>query len=332
MNRGLKINLENKVKDLETEAEIIKTSLKMTAKRLQQSEGFLQQKLAQEKMLRQESEEKLNSERKASEQTTKKMNTDHENRESSYKNQIEELTKISTDMKTLLHSTKFENEILKESRKAFQAMTVNLAKEILRVKTIVEEERSAHHKEMNALKTQLNMVTIQAQEKETTLQNKLAQEKALYQETEAKLKETNLEWEEKQGSDKAQIKELLERLASAQKLGTSTKSENEELKESCKAFQQMVKDLTEEMLGLKENNMQERSIHQDEVQSLQKNIEMMTIKMEDKETALLQKLAEEEARTAQANGKFVEYKDDLIKVTKERQHFRKNEVSKFTQN
>ncbi|XP_035277734.1 WEB family protein At4g27595, chloroplastic-like [Anguilla anguilla] len=170
MNRGLKINLENKVKNLETEAEIIKTSLKMTAKRLQQSEGFLQQKLAQEKMLHQVSEEKRNSERKASEQTTKKMNTDHENRESSYKNQIEELTKISTDMKTLLHSAKFENEMLKESSKAFQAMTVNSAKEILRVKTIVEEERSAHHKEMNALKTQLNMVTIQAQEKATALQ------------------------------------------------------------------------------------------------------------------------------------------------------------------
>uniref|UniRef100_UPI0030D3D776 CAP-Gly domain-containing linker protein 1-like n=1 Tax=Anguilla rostrata TaxID=7938 RepID=UPI0030D3D776 len=327
MNRGLKINLENQLKDLETEAEILRTSLKMTAKRLQQREGFLQQKLVQEKILRQESEARLYSERKASEQTTKKTNTDHEKRESSYKNQIEELTKVLTNMETLLHSAKFENEMLKESSKAYQAMTVNSAKEILRVKTIIEEERSRHHEENNALKTQLNMVTIQAQEKETTLQNKLAQEKALYQETKAELKETNLEWEEKQELDKAQIKELLERLASAQNLATSTKSENEELKESCKAFQLMVKDLTEEMLGLKENNMQERSIHQDEVQSLQKNIEMMTIKMEEKETALLQKLAEEEARTAQA--KFIQYKDDLIKVTKDRQHFLKNEIKHF---
>ncbi|XP_035286940.1 WEB family protein At4g27595, chloroplastic-like [Anguilla anguilla] len=170
MNRGLKINLENQLKDLETEAEILRTSLKMTAKRLQQREGFLQQKLVQEKILRQESEARLYSERKASEQTTKKTNTDHEKRESSYKNQIEELTKILTNMETLLHSAKFENEMLKESSKAYQAMTVNSAKEILRVKTIIEEERSRHHEEINALKTQLNMVTIQAQEKETTLQ------------------------------------------------------------------------------------------------------------------------------------------------------------------
>ncbi|XP_035273964.1 restin homolog [Anguilla anguilla] len=329
LNRGLKIIMENKVKDLETEAEILKNSLKMTAKRLQQREGFLQQKLVQEKMLRQESEEKLNSEFKASEQKIKKMNTEHEEKESSYKNQFELLKKCWTDMTTLLHSTKFEHEKLKESSKAFQAMTVNSAKEIFRVKTIVEEERSAHHEEMNALKTQLNMVTIQAQETETTLQNTLAQEKALLQETEAKLKETDLDWEEKQGSDKAQIKELLEHLASAKQIASSAKSENEGLKESCKAFQQMVKDSTEEMLGLKENTMQEHSIHQNEIETLQKKLESMIIKMDEKETALLQKLAEEEARTAQANGKFVAYKEDLIKVTKERQHFLKNEIRHF---
>ncbi|KAG5857266.1 hypothetical protein ANANG_G00017590 [Anguilla anguilla] len=80
--------MENKVKDLETEAEILKNSLKMTVKRLQQREGFLQQKLAQEKMLRQESEEKLNSEFKASEQNIKKMNTEHEEKASSYKHQV----------------------------------------------------------------------------------------------------------------------------------------------------------------------------------------------------------------------------------------------------
>ncbi|KAG5855032.1 hypothetical protein ANANG_G00044580 [Anguilla anguilla] len=91
----------------------------------------------------------------------------------------------------------------------------------------------------------------------------------------------------------------------------------------------MVKDLTEEMLGLKANTMQKGSIHQNEIETLQKKLESMTIKMEEKETALLQKLAEEEARTAQANGKFIEYKDDLIKVTKERQHFLKNEIRHF---
>ncbi|KAJ8351748.1 hypothetical protein SKAU_G00232240 [Synaphobranchus kaupii] len=79
------------------------------------------------------------------------------------------------------------------------------------------------------------------------------------------------------------------------------------------------------MLGLKEHIEKERKIYEDEINTLNNKLEMMTIVMQEKETTLHQELVEMEARTAKTNEKFREYKDDVKKITKERQDYLKNE-------
>ncbi|KAJ8351723.1 hypothetical protein SKAU_G00231990 [Synaphobranchus kaupii] len=81
------------------------------------------------------------------------------------------------------------------------------------------------------------------------------------------------------------------------------------------------------MIGLKACIEQKRKIHEDEIHTLNNKLQRMTITMQEKETTLHRKLAEEEARTAQTNEKFREYKDDIKKITKERQDYLKNELA-----
>ncbi|XP_035242339.1 uncharacterized protein LOC118210339 [Anguilla anguilla] len=88
--KSAKVNrrLKQKVKNLEKEAEIINNTLKMTAKLLQRREGSLQQKLAQEQILHQETETNLNSKLKAFQQDIIQMTMEREKTENSHKIQV----------------------------------------------------------------------------------------------------------------------------------------------------------------------------------------------------------------------------------------------------
>ncbi|KAJ8351747.1 hypothetical protein SKAU_G00232230 [Synaphobranchus kaupii] len=169
-------------------------------------------KLSQEKILRQETESKFNLEIKASEQDIQQMNIEREKKENSYKIEMTELRGHLADMEKLLCSTKLENEELKESCKAFQVRTTDLAEEMFGLKISIEQERKSHQEEMNTFKNQLEMITLLTQERETTLQQTLAQEKILRQETETQLnsvnkafEDINMEREKKRISHKAEV-------------------------------------------------------------------------------------------------------------------------------
>ncbi|XP_035242233.1 protein NETWORKED 4B-like [Anguilla anguilla] len=249
---------------------------------------------------------------------------------------MKELREQSSDMERLLNAAKLESEKLRESCTAFQVQTTTSTEEMSRLKTTLDQDRKTHQDEINALKNKLEMITSLAQEKETTLQQKLDQEQTLHQETETKLsskikalelniKEMSMEREKIGDSHKAEIKELLEHLVNRDKLVYTTQLEKEELKESCKAFKVMTTNLAEEMMVLKSSIEQERKAHQDEMNTLQNKLDMMSIQMQEKETTFQQKLVEEEARTAQTNLKFAEYREEIKTVTKERQRYLKNE-------
>ncbi|KAJ8280940.1 hypothetical protein GJAV_G00061300 [Gymnothorax javanicus] len=97
----------------------------------------------------------------------------------------------------------------------------------------------------------------------------------------------------------------------------SVKLENEGLKEKYEECREMATNPAEEL-----------KTHQTEIQTLQRKVDMMTSQMQEKETTLLQKLAEAEAETAHAKAKFSEYEEDLLRVTKEQQDYLKNEVKR----
>ncbi|XP_064199592.1 cingulin-like isoform X1 [Anguilla rostrata] len=298
-------------------------------------------KLAQEKIFHQDTETNLNSKLKAFQQDMIQINMEREKTENSHKIQIKELEEQSSDMERLLNAAKLESEKLRESCKAFQVQTTTSTEEMIRLKTSLDQDRKTHQDEISALKNKLEMITSLAQEKETTLQQKLDQEQTLHQETENKLSskikaleldimEMSMEREKIGDSHKSEIKELLEHLVNRDKLVYTTQLEKEELKESCKAFEAMTTNLAEEMMGLKSSIQQERKAHQDEMNTLRNKLDMMSIQMQETETTFQQKLVEEEARTAQTNLKFAEYREEIKTVTKERQRYLKNEVSQFS--
>ncbi|KAJ8374090.1 hypothetical protein SKAU_G00046700 [Synaphobranchus kaupii] len=257
--------------------------------------------------------------------------------------QIRDLNKSAKDLKKQLKrykrtsaSTKLENEELKESLEACRARSLRAEEDDCELKADweLDEQRSEAWRE--TMEKKLEMATNVRLEKERTLRQKLAQEELLYCKKEKKLQleikefemsimDMNTERQQNEESYKTQIKELEERFADMENSICSTKLENEMLKESVKAYTMKSKNSAEELDELQKSLEQEHHMHQEEMKSLKRQLERTANQMQEMERTLKKELAKEEARNVEAKEYFVEYRDGILKVAKESQHFLKAE-------
>ncbi|KAJ8374131.1 hypothetical protein SKAU_G00047110 [Synaphobranchus kaupii] len=80
------------------------------------------------------------------------------------------------------------------------------------------------------------------------------------------------------------------------------------------------------MFGLQKSLEQQHHIQQDEILSLKSQLEKMANKMQERESTLKKELAQKDATTVETKEQFVQYREEILKVAKERQHFLKAEI------
>ncbi|KAJ8369215.1 hypothetical protein SKAU_G00092430 [Synaphobranchus kaupii] len=167
----------------------------------------------------------------------------------------------------------------------------------------LEQEKNIFEADRESFKKKLEMITNQLQEKEQTLQQKLAQENELKRKRETKLQaferrimDMTKEWQKSEDSYKTQ----------------------ESLKACCRTSADSA-----DFNGLKKGFEQERQIQQDEIHSLKAQLERMTNTFQDVESTLKKELAEKEASKVPTNEQFLTYK--------ERQSLLKDEITQFSQ-
>ncbi|KAJ8334154.1 hypothetical protein SKAU_G00397930 [Synaphobranchus kaupii] len=182
-NDELKANVELEKKISEADKEILEKRLKMTTKLLLEKELTLQQKLAQEELLHRAREIALQTEIKAFEVNITETTAERQKSEDSYKSQIKDLADRFADLENTLSSSKYKNEMLKESLKACSRTSARSAEEIYGLKKSMEWEREIQKDEIRSLKSQLDKMTNEMHEKESTLKKELAQKDAITVET-----------------------------------------------------------------------------------------------------------------------------------------------------
>ncbi|KAI1882104.1 hypothetical protein AGOR_G00247250 [Albula goreensis] len=96
-----------------------------------------------------------------------------------------------------------------------------------------------------------------------------------------------------------------------------------ELKES---FEDRKTTMAKKITTLKGKREEERATFQKERDSLQAKLQFTTKLMEEKEHTLQHKLAKEEARATEVQESFAQYRDELLRVMKNRQAFLKSEI------
>ncbi|KAJ8344284.1 hypothetical protein SKAU_G00316130 [Synaphobranchus kaupii] len=337
-NDKLKANLEQEKKIFDADRETLERKLEMTTNLLQEKEQTLQQKRAQEEQLHRERETKLQAEIKTFETSIMDMTTEREKSEDSYKTQVKELERRIADLENSHSSSRYDNEMLKKSCKIYTVHSTRLEEENDKLKANLEQEKKIFDADRETLERKLEMTTNLLQEKEQTLQQKRAQEEQLHRERETKLQaeiktfETSImdmttEREKSEDSYKTQVKELERRTSDLEDSLSSSRYDNEMLKESLKACCRTSAKSAEEFYGLHKGFEQERQIQQGEIHSLKTQLERMTNELQDAESTLKKELAEKEASTVQTNEQFLACKEGIRKVAKERQNFLKDEVA-----
>ncbi|KAJ8333634.1 hypothetical protein SKAU_G00416420 [Synaphobranchus kaupii] len=205
------------------------------------------------------------------------------------------------------------------------------------LKANVELEKKISEADKEILEKRLKMTTKLLLEKELTLQQKLAQEELLHREREIALQteikafevnitETTAERQKSEDSYKSQIKDLADRFADLENTLSSSKYENEMLKESLKACSRTSARSAEEIYGLEKSMEREREIQKDEIRSLKSQLDKMTDEMHEKESTLKKELAQKDAITVETKEQFIEYREEILKIAKVRQNFLKAEI------
>ncbi|KAG5839973.1 hypothetical protein ANANG_G00211110 [Anguilla anguilla] len=158
-NGEFKANLDQQKNIFEADKGSLEKTLESITNLLQEKEQTLQQKLAEQELLHRAREAQLLSEVKACEMSLTAMTTKRQANEDSYKTQIKELEEHFSDLEI---SSKNENDILKESLKAYKGSQIQ-------------------QDEIKSLKCQLESMAEKIQELESTLKNERAQNEATAQ-------------------------------------------------------------------------------------------------------------------------------------------------------
>ncbi|KAG9339875.1 hypothetical protein JZ751_022188 [Albula glossodonta] len=210
--------------------------------------------------------------------------------------QMKELKKCLAEKEDILSSSEHEKEQLRDSFMGQVKISVNLAEENQGLMAALEQLKKSHQNETKLLKRTLDSMTVQMKEKESDLLQKVAQAELVQREMEIDLQ--------------SKINSLEMTIA--------------ELKES---FEDRKTTMAKKITTLKGKRGEERATFQKEIDSLQAKLQFTTKLMEEKEHILQHKLAKEEARANEAQESFAQYRDELLRVMKNRQAFLKSEIA-----
>ncbi|KAJ8374146.1 hypothetical protein SKAU_G00047260 [Synaphobranchus kaupii] len=290
--------------------------LKMTNMLLPEKDRTLKQKLAQQQLRFRERETKLQMEIETFEIRIMEMTTERQKNEDCYKTQITELEERFSDLENSLSSSKYENEMLKESCKAHTEQSVRMEEENYELQANFEVEKRMLEADVEILEKKLKMTNMLLPEKDRTLKRK-AMQKLTQQQLRFRERETKLQME----IETSEIR-IMEMITERQKNEDCYKTQ-----EYLKACSRKSTDSAEEMFGLQKSLEQQHHIQQDEILSLKRQLERMANEMQERESTLKKELAQKDATTVETKEQFVQYREEILKVAKERQHFLKAEVA-----